>query len=444
MVLEALGNSLRNTLKKIANASRIDADLVDEVVKEIQRALLQGDVNVKLVLELTKEIKRRALTEKPPAGMSSREHVVRIVYDELVKILGNTKELSLTKHVIMMIGLYGQGKTTTAGKLAKYFQKRGITTAMIAADIHRPAAVDQLVQIGKSINLPVYTKPGENKAVKIVREGLNELKNYDVIIIDTAGRHSLEDDLIDEMKRISTIAKPDEKILVLDGSIGQAAGVQAKAFHESIGITGVMITKLDGTAKGGGAISAVAETKTPIIFIGVGEHIDDLEKFEPPRFISRLLGMGDIQSLLEKAQETVDEEEAEETAKKLMSGKFSLKDMYKQMEMMSSMGPLSKIMDMLPSAFAQNIKKEDVNVVQKRLKKFRVIMDSMTDFELENPTEIKSSRVARIARGAGVDQKDVRELLHQYNTSKKMMKGFMGNRKMRKMLMQQMKDGSIG
>lgn len=440
MVLETLGSALRDTLKKIANASRIDAELVDEVVKEIQRALIQADVNVKLVLELTKEIKRKALTEKPLAGMSSREHVIRIVYDELVKIIGTAKELSLTKHVIMMTGLYGQGKTTTAGKLAKYFQKRGITTAMIAADIHRPAAIDQLMQIGKSINIPVYTKPGEDKAPKIVREGLAKLKDYDVIIIDTAGRHALEDDLIDEMKRISAVAKPDEKLLVLDGSVGQSAGVQAKAFHESIGITGVIITKLDGTAKGGGAISAVAETKTPIIFIGVGEHIDDLEKFEPPRFISRLLGMGDIQSLLEKAQETVDEEEAEDVAKKMMSGKFSLKDMYTQMEMMSSMGPLSKIMDMLPSGFAQNIKKEDVNVVQNRLKRFRVIMDSMTDFELDNPAEIKSSRITRIARGAGVDQKDVRELLHQYNASRKMMKGFMGNRKMRKMMMQQMRE----
>ena len=225
MVLETLGSALRDTLKKIANATHIDAELVDEVVKEIQRALIQADVNVKLVLELTKEIKRKALTEKPLAGMSSREHVIRIVYDELVKIIGTAKELSLTKHVIMMTGLYGQGKTTTAGKLAKYFQKRGITTAMIAADIHRPAAIDQLMQIGKSINIPVYTKPGEDKAPKIVREGLAKLKDYDVIIIDTAGRHALEDDLIDEMKRISAVAKPDEKLLVLDGSVGQSAGV---------------------------------------------------------------------------------------------------------------------------------------------------------------------------------------------------------------------------
>ena len=441
--MDSLATSLRGTLKKIANASNIDKDIIKEVVRDIQRALLQADVNVKLVLQITKEVERRSLEEKPPGGMSSREHVIRIIYDELVKILGEGRDVTLKKHVIMMVGLYGQGKTTTTAKLAKYFQKRGLKVGLIAADVHRPAAYDQLQQLADKINVPIYGNPKASNGVAVVKNGMKQFNDSDVVIIDTAGRHSLEEDLINEMKRIAKAAKPDEKFLVLDAAVGQQAGPQAQAFHDAVQVTGVIITKLDGTAKGGGALSAVSITKAPVTFIGVGEHIDDLERFEPPRFISRLLGMGDLQTLLEKAQESMEEGDAEAVARKMMSGKFTLIDMREQMEMLTRMGPLDKLMNLLPQGFGGmpkgvGMEQQDPQETQRRLKKFKVIMDSMTQYELENPRDVKSSRIRRIARGAGVDQKEVRSLLKYYNMSQKAVKGLTSNRRMRKKLMKQL------
>ena len=440
-MLEGLGEALRGTLKKIANAPYIDASLIKEVVQDIQRALIQADVNVQLVLKISKNIEKRALEEKPLPGMSNREHVIRIVHDELSSMLGKGRELLLKKQVIMMVGLYGQGKTTTCGKLARYFQKKGLRPALIAGDVHRPAAYEQLKQIGEKINTPVHG--GGKDAVKVVKEGLEKFKKYDVIIVDTSGRHSLEKDLIKEMKEIFKVAKPDEKILVMDAATGQQAGPQAKAFNDAIGITGVILTKMDGTAKGGGALSAVAETGAPFLYIGTGEHLDDLEKFDSTRFLSRLLGMGDIQSLLEKAEEAAkmkDKKKMEKAARNIMSGRFTLKDMYEQMEMVANMGPLQKIVEMLPGGFGEKLKKEDMHQTQERLKKFRVIMDSMTEKEMEEPHIIKSSRAQRIARGAGVEVKDVKELLKYYNMSKKMMKG-LSSKKMQRRLMQQLNFG---
>ncbi len=406
---------------------------------------MQADVNVKLVLNLTKEVERRALTERPPAGMSSREHVIRIIYEELVNILGEAKEVELKKQIILMVGLYGQGKTTTAGKLARFFQKKGLRPALLAGDTHRPAAYDQLKQIADSVSVPFYGEAKEKKAVKVVKNGLKELKDNDIIIVDTSGRHSLEDELIDEIKSIGKVTSATEVFLVLDGAIGQQAGPQAKAFHEAVKITGVILTKLDGTAKGGGALSAVSETEAPIVFIGTGEHINDLEKFEPPRFISRLLGMGDIQSLLEKAQEVVDKEKAEETARKMLSGKFTLVEMREQLDMMAGMGPLKKVLSMLPFMPGVSDKISDLEMyqTQDRMAKFKVIMSSMTEEEMENPKLIKSSRISRIARGSGCEPKDVKELLKYYNQTRKMLKGFTSNRKMRKALMKQLKFGDI-
>jgi signal recognition particle subunit SRP54 len=442
MVLDGLGQSLRNAIKKIANASHVDQKLVKDVVKDIQRALLQSDVNVKLVLEMTKNLEERALSEKPPAGMSSREHVIRIVYEELVKIIGKPKEIPAKPQRILMVGLYGQGKTTSAGKLARDLHKRGMKVALVACDVHRPAAYDQLSQIGKKVNIPVYGDPKEKSAVKIAKRALREFEGYDVLIFDTSGRHALEPDLIDEIREVAKAVDAENKILVLDAQTGQQAGPQAKAFHDAVGLTGVILTKMDGTAKGGGALSAIAETGAPISYIGVGEHLEDLEKFDPDRFISRLLGMGDIKSLLEKASEVMDEEKAEEVARKVMSGKFTLKDMYDQMDMLSNMGPLKKIASMLPG-LGDKLGEQDMEATQARLERFRVIMDSMTEEELENPKVIKSSRVMRIARGSGSTTKQVRELLKQYDMSRKAVKGFMGNRKMRRQLMKQFKDADM-
>lgn len=437
MVLEGLSGSLRGTLQKIANAAHMNKAMVKEIVHDVQVALLRADVNVMMVKGLTEELERRALEEKPDAGVSSKEHVIHILYEELVKILGKKREIPLKKQKIMMVGLYGQGKTTTTGKLAKYFQRKGMSVAVIAADVHRPAAYDQLKQLAESINVPIYGEPGQKDAVKVVKDGLKKLDDYDIVIIDTAGRHALEDDLIDEMSRIFKAADPDEKFLVLDAAVGQQAGPQAKAFHDAVKITGVVITKLDGTAKGGGALSAVSVTKAPIVFIGVGERIDDLEPFDPPRFISRMLGMGDLQTLLEKAEEEMDQETAEATARKMMSGKFTLSDMEEQMEQLTKMGPLQKVMDMLPFG-GQKIDQAHIEDLQLKLQNFRIIMCSMTEDEKEDPKIVKASRVKRIARGAGVDQREVKALLKYYNMSQKTMKGFSSNRKLQKKLMKQL------
>jgi len=442
MVLDDLGDSLKRTIKKIANAVHVDAKLVKEVVKDIQRALLQADVNVKLVVELSKKIEKRALEEKPPAGMSNREHVIRIVYDELVHILGESRELPIKKQVIMMVGLYGMGKTTSCGKIAKYFKKKGLRPVLIAGDVHRPAAYEQLNQIAEQVKVPFYGNKKEKDAVKVVKEGIDKFKrSADVIIVDTSGRHKLEDNLISEMKDIFKTTKPNEKLLVMDAAMGQQAGPQAKAFNDAIGITGLVLTKLDGTAKGGGALSAAAEVGAPIVFVGTGEHPTDFEKFDPSGFISRLLGMGDIKSLLEKAEESLKGKDAEKTARRLMSGKFNLNDMYDQMDMLSGMGPLSKVAEMLPFGAPGKLKNVDMDDTQNKLQRFRVIMDSMTNEEREKPDLIRSSRIRRIAHGAGVENKDVKELLKYYNMTKRMMKGFSSDRKMRKNLMRQLDFG---
>ncbi len=447
MVMEGLGDSLRSTLKKIANAGHIDAALVKEVTRDIQRALIQSDMNVKQVLGLSKEIEKRALEERPLPGMSNREHVIRIVHDELVKLLGEPRKVPLKKQVIMMVGLYGQGKTTTTGKLANHFKKKGLRVGVIAADVHRPAAHDQLKTLADQVGVAFYgEKPeggethGSDRAVGIVERGMEQLrKKHDVIIVDTAGRDKLEDGLVKEMEAIFAAANPDEKFLVMDAQVGQQAAVQATAFHEAVGLTGTIITKLDGTAKGGGALSAVAATGAPVVFIGTGEHVDELEALDPKRFIGRLLGMGDLDALLEKAQEASQGMNAEKMARKMLSGKFTLNDMQAQMDMIGKMGPLGKVAQMLPGGMGAQLQGKDMSGTQEKMGHYKVILSSMTEEERENPNLIKSPRVRRIARGAGRDMKEVRELLKYYETTKSMMKGIGGNRKMQRQLMRQLK-----
>ena len=441
MVLEGLGKSLRNALGRITGAVSVDEQLIKDVVKDLQRALLQADVNVQLVLGMTKNIESRALSEKPPAGKSPKEHVVNIIYEELVALLDNGEGLAMEPQTIMMVGLYGQGKTTSTGKLALLFSKKGFRVGLIAGDVHRPAAYDQLKQLGEKVGVEVYGEPGVKDAPAIVKRGLEHFKDKKIIIIDTSGRHALESDLIQELKDVAKVAKPKERLLVLDSQVGQQAGPQAEAFHKAVGVTGVILTKMDGTAKGGGALSAVSKTNARIVYIGTGEHIRDFEPFDANKFISRLLGMGDLSSLAQMAQESFGEdEEVQDSSRNMMSGRFTMKDMYTQMEAVTKMGPLQKVMGLIPG-FSKMEDKIDYEESQKRLKRYRTIMDSMTDEEMEDPKVIKSSRVQRIAKGAGVDPHDVRELLKQYNQSKKTLKGVMGNRKMRKQMMKQMGGG---
>jgi len=443
-MLDSLGASLRDTIRKITKAGYVDKALIKEVVRDIQRALLKGDVDVHLALKLSKNVERRALEEKPPSGMSYRDFLIKIIYEELIAILGKEKEIRLKPQKIMLVGLYGQGKTTTAGKLAKYFHDKGLSVVMVACDVHRPAAYDQLKQIGEKLNIPVFGIPGERDARKIAREAIKKTRDYQIKIFDTSGRHALEDDLIQEMEDLKKIIEPDEIFLVLDATIGQQAGKQAKAFHDAVGITGVIITKMDGSAKGGGALSAVATTGAPVVFIGTGEHLEDFEHFNPTRFISRLLGMGDLETLLETAKKLeIEEEKTSKVMERMMSGKFNLKDMYDIWEQMAKPGILQKLLYSLPFYRMGEIDKNLVEESEEKIRRYRVILDSMTYEELENPEIIKGSRIRRIAIGSGKDEQEVRNLLKEYHKMKRMMKEMRGNRKLMRALRRQLKGGNI-
>ena len=426
MVLDRLGSSLNDALKKIFRAPVMDEKTVKELVRDIQRALLQADVNVKLVLEVSKRIEERALKEKVPPGVSRREHVVKVVYEELTRFLGE-KPASLKiepgkRKILMLVGIQGSGKTTASGKLAKYFQKRGLKTALVCTDTYRPGAYDQLKQLAGRANIPVYGEPKEKNAVKIALRGLKQFKDYDLVIVDTAGRHKEEKSLIAEMKRLEKAIKPDEAILVIDGTIGQQAAVQARALHEATPIGSILVSKLDGSARGGGALSAVAAIGAPIKFISAGEKLGDIEPFIPSRFVGRLLGMGDLQSLVEKVRDA-EVKVPEKKIRAFLSGKFTLMDMYEQFESMKKMGPLKHLLKMIPG-MSYNIPEEQMNMAEDALKKWRVIIQSMTPKEREKPKILSSSRIRRVARGSGTTEKEVKELIKQYNNMRKMMKSF--------------------
>ncbi|MBN1503241.1 signal recognition particle protein [Candidatus Woesearchaeota archaeon] len=430
MVLEKLGESLKTSLEKIAKSIIVDDSLINDLVKDIQRALLQSDVHVQLVFDLSNRIKQRIKEEKTPPGLTKKEHLIKIVYEELVILLGGEgAKISVDKRPfkIMLVGLFGSGKTTTAGKLAKFFQKRALKIAMIQLDIWRPAALKQLQQLGKKLNVPVFGEEKVKDPIKIYKKYEAQLKKYDLIIFDTAGRDALSAELITELNNINRAVKPTETLLVLSGDIGQAAEKQAKAFHETVNITGIIITKLEGTAKGGGSLIACSVTNAPVKFIGVGEQLSDLEEFKPENFVSRLLGMGDIETLLEKAKEAIDEDKAEDLGKKFLKGDFTLIDLYEQMEAMKRMGPLSKVMELVPGMGQLKLPKDMINVQEEKLKKWRFIMDSMTKVELEDPEIVSGARAERIAKGSGTKISEVRELIKQYRQTKKLMKMFKGD-----------------
>jgi signal recognition particle subunit SRP54 len=441
MVLENLGSSLKNILAKITKANIVDAKLINELVKEIQKALLQSDVNVQLVLQLTNEIKKRALEEEAPPGLTKKEQLVKIVYDELVKFLGKEEVKIDPKEKptkIMLVGLFGNGKTTTAGKLAKFYQKRGFKVGVMQTDTWRPAAFQQLEQLAKKINVPFFGIKGEKDPLKIYKILEPDVSKLDIVIVDTAGRDALSNDLIEELNKLNQAVKAHYRFLVIGADVGQAAKKQAEAFHDTCNVNGVIITKMDGTAKGGGALTACSVTQSPVVFLGVGEKIDDLEKFVPERFVSRLLGMGDIESLLEKAKEAISEEKAEDLGKRFLKGEFNLIDLHEQVTAMRKMGPLTKLIDMVPGFGKLNIPKEMLEGQEENIKKWRFIMDSCTKDELEDPDIISAQRVDRIAKGSGTSVEDVRALLKQYKMFKKvskMMKGG-GNKKMKQMMKQ--------
>ena len=447
MVLDKLSESLKNTLKKITGASFIDEKLVNELIKDIQRALLQGDSNVKLVFDITQKIKERALKDEPPKGITKKEFLVKIVYDELVNFLGGPgSKIQITgkPFKIMLVGLFGNGKTTSAGKLANFYKKRGLKVAVVQTDTWRPAAYEQLETNAKRSGVAFFGKKDEKDPAKIYEMFEKELDTYDLVIIDTAGRDALNDELITELNAINDAVKPTETILVMSADIGQAAEAQAKKFHDTCNVTGVLITKLEGTAKGGGALIACAVTGAPVKFIGIGEKMDDLEEFKPEGFVGRLLGMGDLEALLEKAREAISEEDAQDLGRKFLKGEFNLIDLYDQMSALRKMGPLGKVMEMIPGMGQLQLPKEALQAQEKNLLIWRHIMDSMTKEELEDPDIITNQRVDRVAAGSGVSAQEVRGLLKQYKQSKKvvkMMKGMDSEKGMQRAMQKMQKGG---
>jgi signal recognition particle subunit SRP54 len=424
MALERLGSTLYEALKKVFRASVVDEATVKELVRDIQRALLQADVNVQLVLDISKRIEERALKERVPPGISRREHVIKVVYEELTRFLGEKPVLVKAepgkRYVIMLVGIQGSGKTTVAAKLARYFQKRGLKPALICVDTYRPGAYAQLQQLASRINVPLYGDLRAKDPIKMALEGLKQFGDKDTIIIDTAGRHKEERELIKEMKALERSIKPDEIMLVIDGTIGQQAMVQAKAFNEATPIGSILVTKLDGSARGGGALSAVAATGAPIKLVGTGEKIEDIEAFVPSRFVGRLLGMGDLETLLEQVREA-EVKVPEKKAKAILSGRFTLTDMYDQFEAIKGMGTFRKLLKMLPG-MSYDIPEDMLNLAEDRLEKWRVMIQSMTPEERDSPKIFNSARIGRVARGSGTSEKEVKELLKQYSMMRRVFK----------------------
>ncbi len=403
----------------------VDEAAVKELVRDLQRALLQADVNVDLVLQLSSKIQERAISENLPPGVSRREHVIKVLYEELTRFLGEEPSGTLVQpgktFVMMLVGIQGSGKTTSAVKIARFYQKRGLKPGLICADTFRPGAFEQMKQLADRIGVPAYGEPSERVAWMVAKNGVTYLarEKCDIKIIDTAGRHRNEKDLMKEMRELAEAIRPDEIVLTIDGTIGQQAMAQASAFAEATTVGSILVTKLDGSARGGGALSAVAATKVRIKFIGAGEKLDDLEEFVPSAFVGRLLGMGDIKGLVEKVREA-EMGVSEEKARVFLEGRFSLKDMFEQMEALRKMGPLKKVFRMLPGSF--NIPDDAMDIAEQKLDSWRVIIQSMTQEEIQEPKVIDSSRARRIARGSGRSEKEVKELVTQYSNMKKMLK----------------------
>jgi signal recognition particle subunit SRP54 len=428
-VLDNLKTNLRAAIKKLVSSSGVDEELIKELSKNVQRALLQSDVNVRLVLEITKKLEERSLNETPPPGLSRKDHIVKILYDELANLLGNETEFSFKPgrvNKVLMLGIQGSGKTTITAKLAKFLTKQGYEVGAIGADTFRPGALAQLKTMCEKANVEVFGDEKNKDSPQLVKKGLKhfENSNLDVILIDTAGRHKEEKELLDEMKQINKVAEPDLVLLVIDGTIGQQCFNQADAFHKIVPVGGIIITKLDSSAKGGGAIAASAATGSQIMYIGTGERIDDLEQFSPTRFVGRLLGMGDVKAVLELAKRL--ESEADEVRlKRISSGKMNMDDFYYQLEEVTKVGSLRGLLDSMPG-LSGNVKEDQLDQMEDRVQKWRYIIQSMTKKEKADPDLLNSSRIKRIARGSGWPEHEVKELMKNYKNSKNMMKASKG------------------
>jgi signal recognition particle subunit SRP54 len=449
-MLDNLRTGLRSAIKKIVRASDINEDLINSLCKDVQRALLQSDVNVKLVLELTNRIRDRAINEEPVKGLTRKDHIITILYGELATLLGYSgqtiKNIDKSQYpdkeiinfepdrqsAVLMLGIQGSGKTTVTAKVARWLLKHGYSVGVIGADTWRPGALTQLKMNCSRINVEVYGEEANSNPIDIVKKGLEHFKiqNIDVIIIDTAGRHKEESSLLEEMREMRNAIHPELVLLVIDGTIGQQAFNQAKAFHKAAAVGGIIVTKLDGTAKGGGVLAASAVTGAKVLFVGTGERIDDLEEFSPTSFVGRILGMGDIKAILEMAR-GLELQADENQARRLLSGKMTIEDFYAQMENVGRMG-IRNVIDNLPGMSGM-VKEDQLDALEAKMEKWRFIIQSMTIDEKKNPEIVNESRRKRIARGSGLTEHEVKELVKQYSSSKTLMKQTKG-RQMQGML----------
>jgi signal recognition particle subunit SRP54 len=423
-MLDSLREGLQAAVKRLVGSTVVDEKVVKEFIRDLQRTLIQADVNVKIALEVTERVQKRSLEEKPLGGVTRKDQVVSILYEELARLLGGEGGLHLLKDklsVVVMLGVQGSGKTTTAAKMARFYSKRGYRVGVVAADTFRPGAVAQLRTLVSSTGAEVYSDEREKSSVKIAKAGKKYFEGTkNLVVIDTAGRHKEEKGLLHEMKEVVDGVEPDATVLVVDGTIGQQCYNQALAFHQASPIGGIIVTKLDGAAKGGGALAASAATGARVFFIGTGERIDDLEEFSPTRFVGRLLGIGDLKALMEIVREAevgVDEK----MAQRVMSGKLTMDDLMVQFEQMKKFGSLKKVLEHLPG-FSGAVDAKELDKAEGRVKVYKSIIQSMTKGERESPDRINASRLRRIAAGSGRSEKDVRELLSRYKQMKTLVK----------------------
>lgn len=426
-MFESLGDRLQNVVSKIKGYGKITEDNISEMMREIRLALLEADVNYQVVKEFTNNVKEKALGEEVKRSIKPGDMFVKILNDELTELLGGEeKPLNLKGNpaTLMLVGLQGSGKTTTIGKLANYLRKKHAKKPLlVACDVYRPAAIDQLKQLGKQLNIEVYEE-GKNNPVEIAKNAINYAKEnkYDYVLIDTAGRLHVDEELMKELENIRKEISPDEILLVIDAMMGQDAINVITGFNDKLPLTGVILTKLDGDTRGGVALSVRHLTNVPIKFIGVSEKLDGLDSFDPKRMAGRILGMGDIVSLVEKATEAIDEKEAEKAARKMQSGKFDLEDFLNQMKQIKKLGPLENLIKLIPGASKMGL--NNINIDPKQMAHIEAIILSMTPAERKNPDIIKASRKTRIAKGCGLSVQEVNKLLTQFDQMKKMMKQF--------------------
>ena len=435
MIFEGLSDKLQGALGKLKSKGKLTEKDVKDAMREVKLALLEADVNFKVVKDFVKKVQERCVGQEVMSSLTPGQHVIKIVNEELTSLMGDVSSKIMISPkpptIIMMVGLQGAGKTTTSGKLGGYFKKQGKRPLLIACDIYRPAAIKQLQVVGEKLDIPVFNMGDKESPVNIAKAGLSHAmkNNHDLVIIDTAGRLHIDETLMDELKSIKSEVKPHEILLVVDSMTGQDAVNVAESFNEALGVDGVVLTKLDGDTRGGAALSIRAVTQKPIKFIGMGEKLDDLEPFHPDRMASRILGMGDILSLIEKAQESIDLDKAKELEQKIKKQDLDFEDFLEQMEQIQNMGPLDKILGMIPGM--GNIKDQlgDVDLNGKEMKRTKAIVQSMTIEERRDPSILNASRKKRIARGSGTSVQDVNRLIKQFNEMKKMMKMITGSQK---------------